>query len=346
MELKLLALLFVSAMLLGCTAANLSATPNASNTTWNHSATPSPNESANTTNFTVTPTPLNNTALNMTPCTNGNTILSCPCTINNVTQNYTLASDLTSNGSCIKFEWNATSTLDCNGHAITGSDTGIGIDIQGNVVSVFNCSISNFETGIRAWDNSIYGGEISNNNITNNTGYGISGNKITTLQHNIITHNGEGAALSLYNTTITENIISNNTGDGLHLGGTYLKVYSNIITSNNGSGLVINSASANMVVNNTLNSNEGYGLNVQPNLGQGSSRLDSMSKLNVSGNEICNNEGLNGERDGRWAQGTVAVQAEAYCESGDYWRTIGTNNTCINSNQSFCIFSCASNCSG
>jgi parallel beta-helix repeat protein len=166
--------------------------------------------------------------------------------LNDSNTEYNLSQDISSTGrTCFNVTANNV-TLDCQGHSITGNQTGDGIyNVLYINVAVKNCKIYNFSTGIY-WAVSTPNakGLISNNTISDNTGYGIrllgSGNNNITL--NIITNN-KLSGIDLYSNA-NNNTLSNNTVIGV-----------GIIDWDNGISLY--QSSWNKLINNTV-SNCGY----------------------------------------------------------------------------------------
>ncbi len=99
---------------------------------------------------------------------------SCPQVIE-AAGTYRLESNLTSGGGCITLAGSATSgsTIDCQGHSITGSGKGSGIWANyANGITIRNCTLSNFQEGVAlSYCNS---GTFSDNTVTNSqTGIGL-----------------------------------------------------------------------------------------------------------------------------------------------------------------------------
>ena len=138
-------------------------------------------------------------------------------------------------------------TLDCQGEALQGNDTGYGIYLDNINITVNNCVISNFSRGIYVhsygnnilstnkiisneygvylyWDYSTYYNTIANNNVSLNQ-YGIylgRGSRNNTIMNNGVSSNEYGTYLSggcgapRYN-KIIENTFKENTNYGLYL---------------------------------------------------------------------------------------------------------------------------------
>jgi parallel beta-helix repeat protein/surface protein len=233
------------------------------------------------------------------------TVLSCGDTINS---NTTLTADLNcpADGLIIGAD---NITLDCAGRSIIGNGAGAGVSLYGRSgVTVKNCSISSFDSGIAiAFDSN--NNTISNNTISSNTSYGIflqSNSNNNSLTGNNISLNGVGillASLSNSNTVTgntvdssadtgiilsesSSNSITNNTASSNANYGVLLSTGSsnNTLDSNTASfssgGIILDSGSSNnTVTNNTTNSNYGYGILFQ---------FDSNSNI-ISSNTVDSN---------------------------------------------------------
>ena len=87
--------------------------------------------------------------------------------------NYTLSSDVYSNGTCFTFSAN-TIVLDCGGYSIIGNGTGIALDLQSYYyIDVYNCHASNFTIGYDAFNSRYL--ELENSSFTEvDTGLNMS----------------------------------------------------------------------------------------------------------------------------------------------------------------------------
>jgi len=189
-----------------------------------------------------------------------------------ITSNFLLLDDITfsSDGFIIDAE---SIVLNCDGHRITGSGSGIGITLNGTSgVRVVNCNITNFDVGVALLssnnnlliNNSISGNSFSGivleyssngnllqgNNVEDNgslfSGYGlrISGSSHNTLNENTFSGSmigielrGFGPATRLnQNNTIEDNVIIDNGDHGIRLIGPNTKY--NLVKDNdiNGNG--------------------------------------------------------------------------------------------------------------
>ena len=118
-----------------------------------------------------------------------------------INESSSLISNITTNGSAIIF--NASNiTLDCNGFTLTGNGTGAGISANRTNITIQNCIITNYTTGINLTTNDSF---FINNTADNNTEYGFF---LNTSSNNTFTNN-----TASYNTFANINLLdsSNNT---------------------------------------------------------------------------------------------------------------------------------------
>jgi parallel beta-helix repeat protein len=110
-------------------------------------------------------------------------------------------------------------TLDCQGHKLTGDNTGSGIFSNGILRNTIkNCIVTNFHGGIRLYYS-------SNSTLTNNTansnvdeGIGLYYSSNSTLTNNTANSNYYGIALSnCSNSTLTNNTLNSNGYHGIDL---------------------------------------------------------------------------------------------------------------------------------
>jgi parallel beta-helix repeat protein len=149
----------------------------------------------------------------------------CPSigTWNAVTKTCTLTMDLTET---IQIDSNDI-TLDGNGHTITGSNTGYGVDLDGRIgVTIRNIRVRQFSIGIHLISS-------SNNNLTGNIAYSNNGHGIylqgsnnNKLTGNIAySNNGEGIPLfGSTNNTLVGNLAYSNLYGGIWLQSTTMPV--------------------------------------------------------------------------------------------------------------------------
>jgi len=159
-------------------------------------------------------------------------------------------------------------TLDGNNHTITGTNTGMGVWLDGKAdVLIKNLTITSFGNGVGVWVSSK--NTFIDNVISNNASDGIilllaSENK---LMENKISNNKSAGVSILYsnNNEITDNIIEENEFYGIDI------VYSNNNTVENnaitatrsqigGAGLYIREAVNNNIINNTISRNKNQGV--------------------------------------------------------------------------------------
>ncbi len=153
------------------------------------------------------------------------------CTL---TQDLTESVEITANGT----------TLDCNNHSITGSESGLGINlIYKRDIVVEECNVTNFSEGIRLWGS--HSNTLSNNMINSNVWDGIDlyGSDNNTISDNIIPDNFDGISLDLSD----NNIISGNT--------TTLQSFHHV-------GIDLSRSHNNTLISNTLANNGYYGISL------------------------------------------------------------------------------------
>ncbi len=126
------------------------------------------------------------------------TISSCPSIISEGGY-YTLQQDLTDSSStgCIQITGPGV-TLDCNGHKISGSGSGVGVSVPsaGQNTTIKNCEISGFEVGI-VLPGHTYDFKLEDSSVVRNTGDGLK------LDH----HD--------YRAAVRRSVISDNGGNGI-----------------------------------------------------------------------------------------------------------------------------------
>ena len=195
-------------------------------------------------------------------------------------------------------------TLDCAGFAITGVGTGRGLNVRGDNVTVRNCHISGFGTGI---DVGFRTGDLFESNVLSNNGTGAaiqasnttwnnntaSDNSANGFHHNNGTNNvfdgnhaerngGNGFHTSAVGDHFTGNTANDNIGAGIALvGGQDSLVDGNTANNNDLQGFYLQTAKRNTLTNNTADGNafEGY-------------RLQSGSLDNVLDNNVASNNGV------------------------------------------------------
>ena len=159
-------------------------------------------------------------------------------------------------------------TLDCGGFTLTGdlSPDNIGVDNVGyDGVTVKNCNVTNFETGIHfgsGANNAIITDNTANANSTgfhiqNGSSYTVTGN--TTNSSIVLPGNAGGYGMfitDLSDSNIADNIASSNTYDGIKLSS---GLGNNTITGNTTNfdrfGIALDGISNNTLTNNTTDSN-------------------------------------------------------------------------------------------
>ena len=144
--------------------------------------------------------------------------------------------------------------LKCRGNTITGTESGIGIDVDGNGNTIEDCIIGNFDTGIRISETSS-GNYILENEIDSNKGDGIfldksSGNEI--LDNKIKDNRGKG----IYLLESSGSIIQENEVDSNHDGILLYDSTENTIEQNKVYSSTYGIFMSGNVDGNTLNGNE------------------------------------------------------------------------------------------
>jgi len=244
-------------------------------------------------------------------------------------------------------------TLDGNGHMITGSNTGNGINLLGrNGVTIENTNVRNFSFGIYLYNSSNntlsgnnanpnYGGTgivlwgssyntMSSNNASNNyNSIVLRGSSYNTLSGNNASNNYYGIVLwdSSYNTIFGNNANSNKE-DGIYLEDSSYNTLSGNNASNNYEGIVLYSSSNNNTLGgNNANSNNDYGI-----------FLVSSSNISIYNNFFNNtrNFGLFGMSNNNWnttkTSGSNVVGG--FYLGGNFWaypNGTGFSQTCADS---------------
>ena len=290
--------------------------------------------------------------------------LSCGSTI---TRNTNLTADLTSSGiTCITIGVDNI-VLDCAGHSIIGSNnigtTGI-LSTSRNNVTIKNCKISNFGSGIKL-DSSqtskiinntatanvlvgIYLYSSSNNNVTNNTansnsyaGINLQSSSINNnIANNVVYSNNHGIFLD----GSSSNIIASNAASSNGYAGISLQSSSNNIMTNNtvvssNYGIYLSSSSSNRINNNTAYSNYQYGVysysspnnNISSNTVNSNSYgiyIKSSSNSNLTSN-VANSNIYNGI-DLESSPNSNAINNTANANNGGIVFVYGSNNNITN----------------
>jgi len=210
---------------------------------------------------------------------------------------------------------------------IDGSESGDGVDISADSVTLSGFTIQNATRGIRL--RGCNGYTLSNNIITSNS-FGISSAYCSdnTLSENIVSNN-ENAAISLQDlkdSIISRNIVTNNGGNGISI---HSRSYSNLIFDNivvgNDKGICLSEASNNIVSSNTITSNSVDGIYLQFSSGNTISKNDIEDTdyygisvgLSSDNNTLYHNNFKNNtqndydECDNTWDDG--------YPSGGNYW---------------------------
>ncbi|MBN1386299.1 right-handed parallel beta-helix repeat-containing protein [Candidatus Woesearchaeota archaeon] len=178
--------------------------------------------------------------------------------------------------------------LDCNGHSITGSGSGYGINNSAGFdnITIKNCTITNFTEGISFKSSS--DSNILDNIVSSNANQGIilrDGSNNNLIENNIADNNGQsgiylGSASSCNNNDITNNQLNgNNMGISLDAGSSGNTIFNNSASLNN-YGVYL-SGNSNILHQNWLYNNTLYDLDVISGSG-------NNATLNFWGGYLCN----------------------------------------------------------
>jgi len=158
-------------------------------------------------------------------------------------------------------------TLDCSGFTIDGiSDTGIGVNVTADGVTVKNCTIRNFSIGINLKNSD--GSTITKNTLTlNDLGIDLkSGSDGNTITSNTSTKNDfDGIIIESSNfNKIARNTLIENKRDGIRIDNSNNNIIRlNNATDNELNGIrLFNDADINTIKKNTLNYNDHDGISV------------------------------------------------------------------------------------
>jgi parallel beta-helix repeat protein len=210
-------------------------------------------------------------------------ILACGSTVKSSIK---LAADMTCTGSGDAIIVDSDSIIiDCQGHNITGNGNGHGINVSNYLtnVTIQNCNINNFNTGIYFFE--ISGSFVLSNTLSNNT----NGVEIKDSHKNLLNSNNMNSNLN--GITLSARIVGPDS-----LGSTNNTITSNIITQNTGYGIYILSGSLQFASNNTIYNN------FFNNTNNAFSEQDSINYWNVTQN--C-------------ASGVNIIGRD--CIAGNYW---------------------------
>jgi parallel beta-helix repeat protein len=152
-------------------------------------------------------------------------------------------------------------TLNCAGHLVSGEGSGVGVNVVANGVSVTNCRVQAFDTGI------------------------LTNSDATHILSNRVGHNGEGIRLSgATNAAVSKNRATQNQFWGIIAaeGTSGAAITANSANNNGMIGIALNTATGNRVSDNSANHN-------------GDTGLDSLLS---SGNQILNNAAMHNGNQG------------------------------------------------
>ncbi|MDQ2968438.1 MAG: right-handed parallel beta-helix repeat-containing protein, partial [Actinomycetota bacterium] len=147
-------------------------------------------------------------------------------------------------------------TLNCAGHTVRGDGTGVGINVVSDGVSVSNCQVLGFDTGI------------------------LTSARATQIRGNDVNHNGQGVRLAgASGGTVSGNSANSNRFWGIILaqGASGNTIHGNSANNNGLIGVALNASNGNLVAGNSANQNGGTG----------------FDSLQSSGNQLLNNVAMN-----------------------------------------------------
>ena len=177
-----------------------------------------------------------------------------------------LTGNISNSGDCILIE-HSNVTLDCNGFMIDGvSDTGIGVKVMADGVTVKNCTIRNFSIGINLVNSD--GSTITKNTlILNDLGIDLeSSSDDNTITANNLTKNDlDGIIIESSNfNKIARNTFLENKRDGIRISNSDNNIIRlNISTDNALNGIrLFDGADSNTIKKNTSNNNGRDGISV------------------------------------------------------------------------------------
>ena len=189
------------------------------------------------------------------------TIISCGCTVTQsgtftVTDDLDASQGLTKGGTCLEVSADHV-ILDLQGHAITGSGTGIGILIRNSAHDTTVQGTDSTEVGqaiINGWGTGL---EDDANNVVIELFRQIGGNNF-----NPHGNAGDGVVLrSASGVTVANFNASFNGGTGVNVqGGNNNRILDCDSISNAGNGVLLASSNVNTISNCSINANTGYGI--------------------------------------------------------------------------------------
>jgi parallel beta-helix repeat protein len=185
-------------------------------------------------------------------------------------------------------------TIDLNGHSLTGSGTGIGIDVVNRTdITILGGTIASFFTGIRLQNSTFV--QIKGNQLLNNTdGVDIqAGSADSTIQENVFVGNRTRGVMLRGDTArnaIKENRFTGNRVGVLVNGPVDTVVKENVIETSGLAGIRVGvTATANIVIENEVTSNS-VGIDFIVGAG-GAGAVGNTFKENAIASNTC---GLNG----------------------------------------------------
>ena len=198
----------------------------------------------------------------------------------------TLTSDISSSGNCIVID-KAGITFDCQGHTISDSDSGTGIQVSGDNVNVKNCGVKKFEYGINVnGSNSL----LENNTAKDNSIIGIrlidSSNH--TLTGNLVEDNFLFGVLvyNVTNSSFTNNTVTGSLEAGISIADSKNNTLkNNTVSGNKVRGISLRNSTGNAIDNNNISHNQIDGIGLQENSSGNKIRNNTMR---FNGNQNIN----------------------------------------------------------
>jgi len=171
--------------------------------------------------------------------------------------NRTLIQDITSNASCLIIN-NSNVTLNCQGHSITGSSLGYGINLTNiNNSLIKNCRIINFTKAITLA--SSHSNNLTNNTLLDNTdGMVLTSSSNNQIINNNINHSAQfGIDLVLSDNNLLSNNLLNIFASGIQLSNSSSNtILDNNIINGNAMAVYLTNSQGNNLTGNTAGNNQ------------------------------------------------------------------------------------------
>ena len=228
-------------------------------------------------------------------CESGIAISSCPADLDQEGETYVLTGDISSNGDCITISADNI-VLDCQNNTITGNGSGDGIYSEAGNLTIENCTVENFNNGLKLVTIVSAGGNTVRNNTFNsneNSGLRVYYSPNNILTGNTASNNGiHGIYLEFCsNATISENTLNNNSTGLEWMGQTdphqpeTATITNNEINGNDNYGMSIGNSDGSTITGNTINNNGSIG--IYNYRGNGDTMSNNTSCNNDAGDFRC-----------------------------------------------------------